>query len=69
MDRLPFPTIVVASENDEYVSLERATQFARAWGGRLVNIGPLGHINSASGLGDWPRGRALLNELLTLDPA
>jgi predicted alpha/beta hydrolase family esterase len=68
LDRLPFPSIVVASENDEYVTLERAAQFASAWGGRLVNIGALGHINSASGLGDWPRGRALLDELLTRCP-
>ncbi len=64
--RLPFPAIVVASENDEFVSLDRAAGFARDWGARLVNIGPAGHINSASGLGDWPRGRLLLDELLVL---
>lgn len=64
LDPIAFPTIVVASSNDEYVTLERAEQFARAWGSRLVNVGPLGHINSASALGEWPRGRALLEELL-----
>ncbi len=61
--RLPFPSIVVASSDDEYVSLDRAEQFARAWGSRFVNAGALGHINSASGLGDWPVGRALLASL------
>ncbi len=61
--RLPFPSIVVASSNDEYVALDRAEQFARAWGSRFVNAGALGHINSASGLGDWPMGRALLASL------
>jgi predicted alpha/beta hydrolase family esterase len=64
LHRINFPTIVVASSNDEYVSIERAEQFARAWGSRLVNVGAEGHINSASALGDWPRGRALLGELL-----
>src|SRR6185369_17229580 len=33
---LPFRTIVVASTNDEYVTLARAEQFASAWGARLV---------------------------------
>lgn len=64
LNRVNFPTILVASSNDEYVSLARAEIFAKAWGSRLVNIGPAGHINSASALQDWPRGRALLEELL-----
>jgi hypothetical protein len=62
--RIPFPTIVVASSNDEYVSEERAAEFARAWGSRLVMVGAAGHINSASGLGDWPAGRDLVESLL-----
>jgi predicted alpha/beta hydrolase family esterase len=61
--KLYFPSIVVASTNDEYVTLPRATEFARAWGSRLVDIGDAGHINSASGLGSWPRGKKLLAEL------
>ncbi|MBO0932088.1 RBBP9/YdeN family alpha/beta hydrolase [Fibrella aquatilis] len=60
---LPFPSIVVASTNDEYVTLERATQFARAWGSELVNIGPAGHINASSNLGRWPAGLVLLKRL------
>jgi uncharacterized protein len=61
---LPFPTILVASTDDEWVDLERAKEFAEAWGSRLVTVGAHGHLNSASGLGDWPEGRALLEELL-----
>lgn len=61
--RLYFPTIVVASTNDEYVTLERAAEFSKAWGSRLVDIGPAGHINSDSGLGSWARGKKLLSEL------
>jgi predicted alpha/beta hydrolase family esterase len=64
MARLPFPSIVVASTDDEYVTIERAQSFASAWGSSFVNIGPAGHINSASGLGEWELGRELLAELV-----
>jgi predicted alpha/beta hydrolase family esterase len=60
--KLPFPSIVVASTNDEYVSVDRAREFADAWGSRLILIGPAGHINGASGYGPWPDGEAMLLE-------
>ena len=60
---LPFPTLVVASSDDYYVTSERAAFFAEKWGAKLVNIGAKGHINTASNLGDWPEGYALLEEL------
>jgi predicted alpha/beta hydrolase family esterase len=63
LDPLPFPTIVVASTNDEWVTLERATFFADEWGSRLVNVGDRGHVNSASALGSWPEGQELLRSL------
>ena len=63
-NRLPFPSIVVASTDDEYATIERARSFADSWGSTFVDIGDAGHINSASGLGDWPRGRELLAELV-----
>lgn len=59
---LPFPSLVVASTNDEWATLARARQFAQAWGSELVDIGPAGHINAASGFGDWPAGLAMLHE-------
>jgi predicted alpha/beta hydrolase family esterase len=61
--RLPFPSVVVASTDDPYVTAERARTFAEAWGSRMVTVGDAGHINSQSGLGDWPAGFALLQEL------
>ena len=62
LEKLPFPSIVIASATDDYVSLERARQFAQAWGSRLVEIGPAGHINGDSGYGAWPEGEQLLAE-------
>jgi predicted alpha/beta hydrolase family esterase len=61
--RFRFRSIVVASSNDPYVTLSRARTFAMAWGSEFVTIGEAGHINAASGLGDWPEGFALLNSL------
>jgi predicted alpha/beta hydrolase family esterase len=61
--RLPFPSIVVASSDDAFVTLERAAAFARAWGSRLVTLERAGHINADAGFGPWPEGRALLAEL------
>lgn len=61
--RLPFPSVIVASTDDPYVSVPRAQLFAEAWGSRLVLIGDAGHINGASGHGPWPEGEAMLLEL------
>ncbi len=63
-DLLPFPTVLVASSNDHYLSLDRAREIARGWGSRLVDIGAAGHINGESGLGDWPEGKRLLRHLV-----
>jgi predicted alpha/beta hydrolase family esterase len=62
--RLPFPSIVVASTDDRYVTFERAAFFASAWGSRLIDAGAQGHLNADSGLRTWPFGQALLEELL-----
>jgi prephenate dehydrogenase len=63
-DLLPFPSIVVASSNDPYLTPDRAREFARTWGSRFVDIGPAGHVNGESGLGDWPEGKRLLRHLI-----
>ena len=60
---LPFPSITVVSTNDFYVTLPRAQQFATAWGSELINIGEAGHINAASGYGEWDYGLELLKKL------
>ena len=55
---------LVGSSDDEYVAPERARFFAERWGARYVDAGPRGHLNSASNLGSWAEGQALLEELL-----
>lgn len=53
---LPFPTLVIASSNDPYCSLERARALAAAWGATFTDAGEAGHINTRSGHGPWPEG-------------
>ena len=63
MRALPFPSILVGSQNDPYCSAERARLLADSWGARWVDQGNCGHINAESGLGHWPLGQGLLAEL------
>jgi uncharacterized protein len=56
LERLPFPSMVIASRNDDRASFDRAEIFAKAWGAALVDAGNLGHIGSAAKLGLWPFG-------------
>lgn len=53
---LPYPAVLVASTDDPYCPLSRARIFAHAWGAALIEAGPAGHINTASGHGPWPEG-------------
>ena len=55
-ERLPFPTMVVASRNDHYSSYEAAEEIANVWGALLLDAGEAGHINVESGYGPWPEG-------------
>jgi len=64
MVRFPFPSIIVASQDDPYGSLKHSARCARAWGSRLIDIGAAGHVNADSGLGDWLRGLDILTELV-----
>ena len=61
--RLPFPSIVAASSNDALGSVENVRALAAAWGSRFIDVGPVGHLNPASGHGEWPGAEALLHVL------
>ncbi|MDR0673881.1 MAG: alpha/beta hydrolase [Zoogloeaceae bacterium] len=51
---LPFPALVIASANDQWMPLESARRWADEWGGQFFNVGAQGHINTESGHGAWP---------------
>ncbi|HBF28291.1 alpha/beta hydrolase [Rhizobium sp.] len=61
--RLPFPSMVIASRNDPYMEFETTRHYARLWGGELADVGAQGHINIKSGHGRWPLGYDFLDHL------
>jgi predicted alpha/beta hydrolase family esterase len=62
--KLPFPSVVIGSENDTYMSIERGKELAENWGSNFVNIGKKGHINSDSNLQYWEDGQVFLEQLI-----
>lgn len=60
---LPFPSIVAASANDPLGRIERVAGLAEAWRSGFVNLGHVGHLNPASGYGDWPQADVFIGEL------
>lgn len=62
---LPFPTVMIGSRNDPYMSEDRARAFAANWGSRYVDMGYVGHINRASGFGRFTRGYQVFDDLVS----
>jgi predicted alpha/beta hydrolase family esterase len=62
-ERLAFPSIVAASRDDPLTTYQRAAALADDWGGRLVDLGKVGHLNPASGYGEWPMADKFIREL------
>jgi len=63
LKKINFRTIVVASSDDPWVSIERAKFFANIWNSEFINIGNAGHINTSSGYGNWEQGLEILKML------
>jgi predicted alpha/beta hydrolase family esterase len=63
IDKIDFPTIVVASTNDQWDKNQKADFYATNWGSQLINIGDAGHINDLSGHGTWEEGFKILKSL------
>jgi len=63
---LPFPSIVVASRDDPYATMDQMRDMAGGWLSEFVDIGECGHINAESGLGDWQEGQALVQRLFEM---
>ena len=55
-ETLPFRSVLVASSNDPFATMEEAADISAAWGSQLIEAGEQGHINTASGHGPWPEG-------------
>lgn len=60
---LPFPSIAALSRNDPLGRFDRIEALARGWGSRIADLGAVGHLNPASGYGDWPAAESFIAEL------
>jgi uncharacterized protein len=63
-EKLPVKSLMIASSNDPYASVDRTEFFAKQWSSELIWIGEKGHINVSAGFGDWPDGEEYLQEFL-----
>jgi uncharacterized protein len=63
-ERLPFASLLVTSDDDPHLEVERARELAGLWGSRLEVVPGAGHLNTASGYGPWPDGKRLLARLV-----
>lgn len=64
MTRLGVPALVITSTNDPYSEPGFGARAAMAWGAQHHSIENAGHINAASGFGDWDEGLALLGNFV-----
>lgn len=64
-DRLPFPSMVIASRNDEFCDFAVAEQLANDWGSLFIDAGESGHLNAESGHGPWPEGSMVFAQFLS----
>ena len=60
---LPFPSLIVGSDNDSAASVSRVLAFARYWHAGVVILPKAGHINVKSGHTRWEQGFAHLYRL------
>jgi len=61
---LPFPALVLGSDNDPAATAERVRELAEDWQAPHQILGPVGHINVASGHHHWEQGFYWLYKLL-----
>ena len=61
--RLPFRSLAALSRNDPLGDYPRLLQLARDWGSEVLDLGEVGHLNPASGYGEWPLADELIARL------
>lgn len=62
-EKLPFPSVLVASTNDHVTELSRSKEFAKNWGSKLIILENAGHIETKSGFGKWELIEDLIKEI------
>lgn len=59
------PALLISSTDDPYCTPTVAARLAARWQADHVDVGPYRHLNEASDLGSWERGRALVQDFVS----
>ena len=62
--RLPWPSVLVASRTDPWISHRQSLALASDWGADFIDAGESGRIDADSGHGPWPDGLLKLGGFL-----
>jgi predicted alpha/beta hydrolase family esterase len=62
---LPFRSLIAISDDDPLATCDSVLALAHDWGSETINLGPVGHLNPASGYGEWPLVMSLIDQLTT----
>jgi uncharacterized protein len=62
--KLPFPSTMIASETDPYITIEKIEEWANILGSEFINLGDRDHIGSAAQLGYWEEGMELFDQFM-----
>jgi len=61
---LPFPALMIASENDPYIASAELKKWADILGSDFISVGEREHIGTAAKLEYWKEGQRLLKRFL-----
>ncbi|WP_370930898.1 RBBP9/YdeN family alpha/beta hydrolase [Bartonella sp. DGB1] len=64
-NKLPYPSVLIASNNAKNCSLEYAKSLASSWHSLFLDCGAAGDINALSGYGPWPEGFMVFSKFLS----
>lgn len=63
LQKLPFRSVLLGSDDDPFCTGARSRAFAACWGANYIEEPNRGHLNAESDLGDWPAAHAQLQRL------
>ena len=65
-EKLPFVSIVIASENDPYITAAELKKWAGITGSEFISVGNREHIGSLAKLGYWEEGQELFRRFVAI---
>lgn len=64
-EKLPFPSLVISSENDKFAIFQDIKNLSQKWGSLHINAGNSQHLAADTGHGPWPEGLLIFSNFLS----